>query len=103
MLTTFTSAALGSKIKWNPSVKMEEDRLGLLQELKDGKIDSIASDHAPHTIAEKNGNYMQSASGGPLVQHALPTLFELHHKGEISLQQIVQKTTHNVAQLYRIK
>jgi len=53
VLTTFTSAALGSKIKWNPSVKMEEDRLGLLHALKDGKIDIIASDHAPHTIAEK--------------------------------------------------
>gem|GEM_PF-4297383 len=49
-------------------------------------------------LQKKNGNYMQSASGGPLVQHALPALFELHHKGEILLQQIVQKTTHNVAQ-----
>jgi dihydroorotase len=96
-------AALGAKIKWNPSVKTEGDRLGLLRALNEGKIDIIATDHAPHTSAEKDGNYMQSASGGPLVQHALPALFELYHKGEISLQEIVQKTSHNVAQIYKIK
>ena len=94
---------LGNYIKWNPSIKSESNKVGLLQALKDNKLDIIATDHAPHTIEEKGGNYFESKSGGPLVQHALPALFELYHQNKISLQEIVQKTSHNVAEIYRIK
>lgn len=93
----------GSSIKWNPSIKSERDKIGLLKALKSNKLDIIATDHAPHTIAEKTGNYFQSKSGGPLVQHALPILLELYHQNNISLQEIVKRTSHNVAEIYRIK
>ena len=94
---------LGAKIKWNPSIKTETDRNGLLKSLLEGRLDIIATDHAPHTIEEKAGNYFQALSGGPLVQHALPVLLELHHQGKISLEKIVEKMSHNVAEIYRIK
>lgn len=93
----------GSLIKWNPSVKSERDKIGLLQALKNNKLDIIATDHAPHAIEEKTGNYFQSKSGGPSVQHALPILLELYHHNNISLQEIVKRTSHNVAEIYRIK
>lgn len=94
---------LGSKIKWNPAVKSEEDKNGLLRALLENKLDIIATDHAPHTIKEKSGNYFKSMSGGPLVQHALPAMLELFHKGKISLEKIVEKMCHHVAEIYRIK
>ncbi len=94
---------LGSKIKWNPSIKTENDKNGLLQSLVENRLDIIATDHAPHTTKEKAGNYYQAPSGGPLVQHALPILLELYHLGKISLEQIVKKTSHHVAEIYRIK
>ena len=94
---------LGSKIKWNPSIKTEQDRKGLLQYLLNNSIDIIATDHAPHTVAEKAGNYFQALSGGPLVQHALLAMLELFHRGEIPLEKIVEKMSHNVAEIYRIK
>lgn len=95
--------SLGSKIKWNPSVKTTTDRDGLLHALLENKIDIIATDHAPHTIQEKSGNYFQALSGGPLVQHALIAMLELFHQGKISLEKIVEKTCHNVAEIYKIK
>lgn len=95
--------SLGSKIKWNPSVKTEKDKDGLLEALLNNKLDIIATDHAPHTIAEKGGNYFEALSGGPLVQHALPVMLELYHKGKISLEKIVEKMCHNVAEIYRLK
>jgi dihydroorotase len=94
---------LGSKIKWNPSIKTEKDKIGLLAALLDNKLDIIATDHAPHTIEEKSGNYFKSLSGGPLVQHALPAMLELFHQGKISLEKIVEKMCHNVSEIYRIK
>lgn len=94
---------LGAGIKWNPSVKYNSDREALVQALQFDILDIIATDHAPHTWAEKQGNYFQAMSGGPLVQHALPVLFELYWKGEMSLEKIVQKTSHHVADIYRIK
>lgn len=93
----------GSKIKWNPAVKSKEDRDGLLKALLDDRIDVIATDHAPHTLAEKNNNYMNAPSGGPMVQHALVALLEMYHKGKISLEKIVEKTAHNPAILFQIK
>ena len=94
---------LGNKIKWNPAIKSESNKTGLLKALIDNDIDIIATDHAPHLLSEKEGDYFQSKSGAPLVQHALPALLELFHEGKISLQKIVEKTSHHVAEIYRIK
>lgn len=93
----------GTKIKWNPAIKTEKDRDGLLKALLDDRIDVIATDHAPHTLEEKNNTYLKSPSGGPLVQHALVALLELYHRGKISLEKIVEKTAHNPAILFQIK
>lgn len=94
---------LGAKIKWNPAVKTEEDKNGLLAALLENRLDIIATDHAPHTREEKNGSYFKSLSGGPLVQHALPAMLELFHQGKISIEKIVEKMSHHVAEIYRIK
>lgn len=94
---------LGAKIKWNPAIKTEEDKNGLLAALLDNKLDIIATDHAPHTIEEKNGGYFKSMPGGPLAQHALPAMLEFYHQGKISLEKIVEKMSHHVAEIYRIK
>ncbi len=94
---------LGAKIKWNPSIKSKANQEGLFSALQNGKLDIIATDHSPHTIEEKSGNYFQALSGGPLVQHALPALLEFYHQNKMSLEMIVQKTAHNVAEIYKIK
>ncbi len=94
---------LGARIKWNPAIKTARDKDGLLVALLENKLDIIATDHAPHTVQEKSGNYFSAMSGGPLVQHALPAMLELYHQGKISLEKIVEKMCHNVAEIYRIK
>lgn len=94
---------LGAKIKWNPSVKSKNDKEGLMEALLNNKLDIIATDHAPHLMNEKKGNYFKSMSGGPLVQHALPAMLELFQLGKISLEKIVEKMCHHVAESYRIK
>lgn len=94
---------LGAEIKWNPAIKTEEDKNGLLAALLDNRLDIIATDHAPHTVEEKSGTYFKSLSGGPLVQHALPAMLEFFHQGKISLEKIVEKMSHHVAEIYRIK
>lgn len=94
---------LGAKIKWNPSIKTAEDKAGLMQALLDNRLDIIATDHAPHTMEEKSGTYPHALSGAPMVQHALPVLFELYHQGKISLEKIAEKTSHHVSELYQIK
>lgn len=93
---------LGNLIKWNPSIKSENNKIGLIKALNDNLIDIIATDHAPHLLSEKEGNYFQSKSGGPLVQHALVTLLELYHQGYFTLEKIVEKTSHHVAEIYRM-
>lgn len=93
----------GSLIKWNPAVKTRKDKEGLWKALNDDRIDIIATDHAPHTLDEKRNVYTKAPSGGPLVQHALAVLFEMHQKGNISVEKIVQKTAHNPAILFQIK
>lgn len=93
----------GTKIKWNPAVKSQKDKDGLLKALLDDRIDVIATDHAPHTLEEKNNNYVNAPSGGPMVQHALVALLEMYHKNKISLEKIVEKFAHNPAILFRIK
>lgn len=92
----------GAFIKWNPAVKTAADRDAILQAVIDDRIDVIATDHAPHTLEEKAQPYGKCPSGGPLVQHALVALLELHHRGKISLEKIVEKTAHNVAKLFDI-
>ena len=93
----------GSLIKWNPAIKTPADRDGLMKALVNGKIDIVATDHAPHTLEEKRQPYLKCPSGGPLVQHSLPVMLELSHQGKISLEQVVEKMCHNPAILYRIK
>jgi dihydroorotase len=103
MFNTPDYAMLENKIKWNPSIKSEYDNRILIESLNNNRIDIIATDHAPHTIEEKTGNYFQAKSGGPLVQHALPAVLELYHNGSMSLEKIVEKTSHHVAEIYRIR
>jgi len=93
----------GNFIKWNPAVKTEKDRDGILKAVLDGRIDVIATDHAPHTFEEKSQSYLKAPSGGPLVQHALPAMLELYHQGKISLEQIAQKMAHNVADCFQVE
>ena len=93
----------GTHIKWNPAVKTAADREGLLKGLLSDKIDVIATDHAPQTIEEKDNVYTKAPSGGPLVQHAIPALFEMYHKGLISVEKIVEKACHNPAILFEIE
>jgi dihydroorotase len=93
---------LGTLIKWNPAVKNKEDRNAIRQAIKDGRIDIIATDHAPHTFEEKQNNYFKAPSGGPLIQHSLITMLELFHQGVFDLEIIVQKMSHNPAIRYKI-
>jgi len=93
----------GTFIKWNPAVKTKKDQDALWKALNSDKIDVIATDHAPHTKEEKQQKYTKAPSGGPLVQHALPALFEAYHQGKIPVEKIVQKTAHNPAQLFDVE
>ncbi|WP_303318852.1 dihydroorotase [Flavivirga abyssicola] len=92
----------GTFIKWNPAVKTKEDRAQLWEALLDDRIDVLATDHAPHTLEEKKNVYTKAPSGGPLVQHALPAMLEMYHKGKISLEKVVEKMCHNPAILFQI-
>ena len=93
---------LGSKIKWNPAIKSKEDRNALWQAIKDNKIDIIASDHAPHTIQEKNNNYLNCPSGGPMVQHTILSLLQNCEKFGVSFEKIVEKIAHNPATIFNV-
>ena len=94
---------LGNQIKCNPSIKMESDRLALIKSLLDDKIDIIATDHAPHTWDEKSMPYPQAPAGLPLVQHGLQILMDFYHNDILTLETIVEKTSHNVAKRFQIK
>ncbi|NKI26149.1 dihydroorotase [Arenibacter sp. 6A1] len=93
----------GNFIKWNPAVKTAADRQQLWEALLDDRIDVVATDHAPHTLEEKNNVYTSAPSGGPLVQHALPAMLENYHSGKISLEKIVEKMCHNPSKLFQIE
>ena len=94
----------GAFIKWNPAVKTKEDRTALWQALLDNRLDVIATDHAPHTIEEKQSKiYSKTPSGGPLVQHSLCAILENERLGKISLEKIVEKMCHNPAILFRVE
>lgn len=92
----------GTLIKWNPAIKTKHDKEALFQALLEDKIDVIATDHAPHTLAEKNNTYFFAPSGAPMVQHALPAMLEFYHQGKISLEKIVEKMCHNPAICFQI-
>lgn len=96
-------AEKGNFIKWNPAVKTAKDREAIFQAVLDGKIDVIATDHAPHTLEEKSRPYEDAPSGGPLVQHALQALLDFHHQGKLSLEDLVQKTAHNTAICFQVE
>ncbi|MCD6598037.1 MAG: dihydroorotase [Bacteroidales bacterium] len=93
----------GTKIKWNPAIKTAADKRGLLQGVIDNKIDVIATDHAPHTIEEKNNPYFKAPSGGPLIQHSLLAMLELAYVGKIDIHKVVEKMCHAPADLFHIE
>ena len=93
----------GSYIKWNPAIKKEQDRKALFQALLDDKLDVIATDHAPHTLHEKNNSYFKAPSGGPLVQHALPAMLEFVKNDKIKIEKVVEKMCHNPAICFQIE
>ena len=93
----------GSFIKWNPAVKSESDRQEIFNAVLDGRIDVIATDHAPHTLTEKQQVYTKAPSGGPLVQHALPAMMEFVRDEKMTIEQLVTKMCHNPAILFNIK
>ncbi|WP_260293263.1 dihydroorotase [Sedimenticola hydrogenitrophicus] len=95
-------ARKGSFIKCNPAVKTRADRDALRKALADGRIDVVATDHAPHTLDEKLESYFKSPAGLPLVQWALPMMFELYHDRLITLEQLVEKTSHAPARLFNV-
>jgi dihydroorotase len=95
--------SLGTKIKWNPSIKSKKDKEALWEALLADKIDVIATDHAPHTMEEKNNTYFKAPSGGPLVQHSLVAMLEMSRKGFISIEKVIQKMCHAPADLFRIE
>lgn len=96
-------ATKGNFIKWNPAVKSATDRDALWKALLNDTIDVIATDHAPHTLAEKQQVYTKAPSGGPLVQHAVVAMFEAFHQGKISIEKIVEKMAHNPAKIFKIE
>jgi dihydroorotase len=94
---------LGTKIKWNPAIKTGNDQEAILKGVLDNHIDVIATDHAPHTVEEKNNSYFKAPSGGPLVQHSLVAMLEFHQHGKIALEKIVEKMSHHPAILFQIE
>jgi dihydroorotase len=93
----------GNFIKWNPAIKTAFDRKALTEAVNNDLIDIVATDHAPHTIDEKSNSYLNAPSGGPLVQHSLQVMLELHHMGLVSMEKIVEKMCHNPAILFRVR
>ncbi len=96
-------ATKGNWIKWNPAIKTANDRDAILAAVLSDHIDVIATDHAPHTIEEKSTDYLNTPSGGPLVQHSIIAMLELVKQGKISIEKVVEKMAHNPAILFNIK
>jgi len=93
----------GNRIKWNPAIKSENDRIALIDAVNTNLIDVVATDHAPHLLREKEGSCLKAASGGPLVQHSLVAMLQLANKGIFTLEKVVEKMCHAPAELFRIK
>ena len=96
-------ARKGTRIKWNPAVKSAADRAAIRSAVNDGRIDVVATDHAPHTVEEKALPYTKCPSGGPLVQHALVAMLELMHEGVFTLEQVVEKMCHAPARMFQVQ
>jgi dihydroorotase len=95
-------AMFGNRIKWNPSIKTENDRRALREAVNRNLIDIVATDHAPHLPAEKEGNCLKAASGGPLVQHSLVAMLEMAYNGVFTFEKVVEKMAHQPAELFHI-
>lgn len=93
----------GNFIKWNPAIKTENDRDAILRGVLDNKIDVICTDHAPHTLEEKQQPYLRAPSGGPLAQHSLVAMLEFVHQKKITIEKVVEKMSHAVADCFRIE
>lgn len=93
---------LGTHIKWNPAIKSEDDQAQIFRALMEDKIDVIATDHSPHTLAEKDNTYFKAPSGGPLIQHSLVSMLEFFHAGKLSLEKIALKMSHNPSILFQV-
>jgi dihydroorotase len=91
-----------SFIKWNPAVKLKSDRDAILQGVLTDRIDVMATDHAPHTLEEKQNTYLKAPAGGPLVQHNLVAAMELVKQGKMSIEKLVEKMCHNPAILFEV-
>jgi dihydroorotase len=94
---------LGTLIKWNPAIKTRFDRDALINGVNNNLIDIVATDHAPHTLPEKENTYFKAPSGGPLIQHSLVAMLELWHRKIFSLEKIVEMMCHNPAILFNIR
>ena len=94
---------LGNSIKWNPAIKNKKHKPLLLDALLNNTLDVIATDHAPHTLGEKANTYLKSPGGAPMVQHSLNIMLDFYHNGKITLENIVEKMSHNVATCFKIK
>ncbi|MBP5709224.1 MAG: amidohydrolase family protein, partial [Bacteroidales bacterium] len=95
--------ALGTHMKVNPAIKTKEDKKRIIKGIINNSIDTIATDHAPHTLSEKNASYFKAPSGAPVVQHSLVAMLELWKNGAISIEKIVEKMCHNPAIIFNIQ
>lgn len=93
----------GNFIKWNPAIKSSDDQNALFKALLEGRIDVVATDHAPHTLEEKERPYFTAPAGGPMVQHSLVAMLEFYHQEKISLEMVVEKMCHNPARLFQVE
>ncbi|MDR1414228.1 MAG: dihydroorotase [Odoribacteraceae bacterium] len=93
----------GNRVKWNPAIKEEDDRRALLEAVNDGRIDVVATDHAPHLPAEKEGTYTRAASGGPMIQHSLVAMLQLAERGETTIATVVERMCHAPADVFRVE
>ncbi len=93
----------GTRIKWNPAIKSNKDKEALFKAILNGEIDLIATDHAPHTLDEKNNSYLKAPSGGPMIQHSLIAMLEFYHRGKISIENIINKMCHTPADIFQIE
>ncbi|MFP4620434.1 MAG: dihydroorotase [Bacteroidales bacterium] len=92
----------GTRIKWNPAIKMSRDRKALLEGINNHAIDVVATDHAPHLMEEKDNTYLKAPSGGPMVQHSLLAMLEFHHRKKLSINTLVDKMCHTPADIFNI-
>ena len=93
----------GNFIKWNPAIKTKNDQDAILNGVLENKIDVICTDHAPHTLEEKNQSYLKAPSGGPLIQHSLVAMLEFVHRKKITIEKVVEKMSHALADCFQIE